>query len=104
MKALKKAMLFCSIILIGALSQSTVMDEFTLTELVEKSSNIIEGKVTNVVSYTQNDGKHIYTDVTLKIRKSIKGELFSGGKVKITQFGGTGTCPLKLYHPGMWFV
>ena len=61
------------------------MEQLTLDGLTAKAASILIGEVTDIASYKESEG-NIYTQVTLSIAQTIKGE--TQGEVVISVLGG----------------
>ncbi|MBO8153063.1 MAG: hypothetical protein DRP91_08745 [Candidatus Neomarinimicrobiota bacterium] len=70
-------------------TNSTTMVELTLKEMCCKSSHIVIARTTSVNSYLAPDRNRIYTEITLEIVNSIKGQLQPGNILRLNLYGGT---------------
>lgn len=61
---------------------------FTLKELVTESSDIVMGVPVAMNSYEKENGKYVYTDIDILVRKKIKGKLNTGNIIRLTMYGG----------------
>lgn len=77
---------------------ATTVRRLGLAEMVPASESIVLGRVEASRSYWQ--GKQIYTEVTLSVRRSLKGQ--RGGTVTFVQLGGRveEPVPVEMVLPG----
>ncbi|MGD8781737.1 MAG: hypothetical protein PVH88_22575 [Ignavibacteria bacterium] len=63
--------------------------QLTLKELCEYSDEIVVGKVVDKISYRSLDGKHVYTNVEIKMEEIIHGKFKKGETLIKKVYGGT---------------
>lgn len=90
---LRKVFLSCLILLILSHLESIRVfaqnEELTLKEMCNQSTDIVIAKIVAKNSYYSFDKKDVFTDVTLKVTKKIKGKFKTNEEIKIKTYGGT---------------
>lgn len=91
---LRKLSCFClAMVIISNLSANKIFaqcgEEITLKEMCNQSTDIIIAKIVSKNSYHSFDKKDVFTDVTLKVTKKIKGKFNANENMKIITYGGT---------------
>lgn len=61
----------------------------SLEELCTVSSDVIMGEPVLLNSYKSADGKHVYTDIDIKVKRKFKGNLKNNNIIRISTYGGT---------------
>jgi hypothetical protein len=74
------------ILLFATSSYATTVQRLGLEDLVKKSHTIVLGRVTNSRTYWSSNRKLIFTNYTIQVDESIKGQ--AGRTVEVTTIGG----------------
>jgi hypothetical protein len=74
------------ILLIATSSYATTVQRLGLEDLVKKAHTIVVGRVTNSRTYWSSNRKLIFTNYTIQVDESIKGQ--AGRSVEVTTIGG----------------
>jgi len=72
--------------LIATSCYATTVQRLGLEELVKKANTIVVGRVTNSRTYWNSNRKLIFTNYTIQVDESIKGQ--PGGSIEVTTIGG----------------
>jgi len=67
-------------------AQGTVMTYFTTSDLTEKSSEVVQGKVQQQQSVMA--GGHLWTDTYIRVTETLKGKARPGQTLIVRQLGG----------------
>ena len=63
-------------------------EPFTLKKLAKESSDIVIGVPVAVKSYEKQNGKYVYTDIDILVKKKMKGKLIADDIITLTMYGG----------------
>ncbi len=63
--------------------------ELSLEQLCQNSKAVIIAETKSFYSYQSFDKKRVYTDITIEVKSSLKGDIKPNEKIKITYYGGT---------------
>jgi len=90
MRTFHKTLLTCvlgisGLLLIADFARALTVENISLQRLTTESNLIVYGRIES--SYSQWEGKTIYTYTTLRVNESLKGE--GGSLVTVKQLGGT---------------
>jgi hypothetical protein len=80
------ARIFLFIFLISSSAYATAVQRLSLEDLARRAHTIVVGRVTNSRTYWSSNGKLIFTNYTIQVDESIKGQ--AGQTVEVTTIGG----------------
>jgi len=63
-------------------------EPFTLKKLAKESSDIVIGVPVAMNSYEKQNGKYVYTDIDILVKKKMKGKLIADDIITLTMYGG----------------
>jgi hypothetical protein len=70
-------------------SKASTTIEMTLKDLCKESNHIVLASVISAVTHAQPDGRRIYTEFTIEIIESLKGNMQPSERRQLLVYGGT---------------
>lgn len=80
--------LWLSIILTPSLTRATIVIPVAESDLAQHATAIVVGHVTNIASYWDPNARQVFTQITLDVEETLKGEGLTESSLTLKQIGG----------------